>query len=744
MSDKALRLSLSTILGAGIILCLVVGILTLVRFNRADDHTTSTLTQKADALFTAIEAGARSGRRSVPDTASGHMSRMFESEATRFEEGLKGILGELGDQPDIRFVAVTDPEGRILAHSNPRHVGSALFSPLDMEELSPNPTVQWRMIDFPSGQAFLVYREFTPLREPMPPLPQPSMMRRMMQVQPQPPAPPEQTEQAGQAGQVEGAQQVGRSEQAELRDNPEQGLPEPPETAQDRKDRRFHHGAGGLGLAPVIFVAYDPTPYIKAQTDREHQSLLETAVSTLLGLVALVLLFWRENLSQTRRLLGDTRAFANEVVGSFPDGLVILDTKGKPIYINSTARRFLGIPAQSTRKGHKAGQSGASQASGEPESLTTDLATDLIGEDGFLSPKNYPALPPALKDAMKRLELNNFSGSQELPCMDNLLTPLKEAMPDASLSDASAIISAMPGVPGEHTQNGRGTVCCFELRGARVRSVQEANLLHDAEKEHIADLLIIRDLTELKNLQQNLRQSEKLAAVGSLAAGVAHEIRNPLSSIKGYASIFARLFAKNSPEQEAALALVREAERLNRAVSDLLSISGSSNLRLVSTGLKELLEHSVLLVNADAQKQGVNVELQLAEVPPCELDPDRISQAILNLLLNALEAMPEGGTLKVSLTSRVTSQSAAQKPTPQQWARISIADSGKGIAPADLPQIFDAYFTTKAGGTGLGLATTQKIIQAHGGRIEVQSSPNGTAFVINLPINRQSEHSNKS
>lgn len=776
MSDKALRLSLSTILGAGIILCLVVGGLSFLRFNRADDHTTSTLTQKANALFTAIEAGARSGRKNAPPPTSTHMSRMFASEATRFEEGLKRILEELGDQPDIRFVAVTDPEGRILAYSDPRYVGSALFSPIDMEELDPSQTAQWRMIDFLTGQAFLVYREFTPLREPMPPLPaQPMMRRGMMRMPPQP-------DQAEYTGQPE------QSEQGEFQGNTGQDTLETPEASAERKDRRFHHGAGGIGLAPVIFVAYDPAPYIKAQTDREHQSLLETAVSTLLGLVALVLLFWRENLNQTRRLLGDTRAFANEVVGSFPDGLVILDTDGKPIYVNSTARRFLGIPDKSARKKTKGTRPGTSHTStdnadvsdtGEPLAPSTEL----IGEEGFLSPSGYPALPPVLIDAMKRLERNNFSGSQELPCLDNLLTPIQEtegSQPDAAMASgapdpAGELSSALENATASESPNailaekhaniagthmgdpkevqqrdGRDAVCWFELRGARVNSVQDANLLHNGEKEHLADLLIIRDLTELKNLQHNLRQSEKLAAVGSLAAGVAHEIRNPLSSIKGYASIFARMFSANSPEQEAALAMVREAERLNRAVSDLLSISSSSNLRLVSTNFTELLEHSVLLVNADARKQGVNLDLHLAELPPFALDPDRISQAVLNLLLNALEAMPDGGTLKISLVSRAgdrtgSPQSPSQPQTLQgaeQWAVLSIADSGKGISPADLPQVFDAYFTTKAGGTGLGLATTQKIIQAHSGRIEVQSGPGGTTFVIHLPINRPNEHSN--
>lgn len=762
MSDKALRLSLGTILGAGIILCLVVGGLTFVRLNRAEDNTTATLTQKADALFTAIEAGARSGRRGPGNPMAGRMPRISAGEDARFEEGLRGILEELSDQPDIRFVAVTDPEGRILAHSNPRHVGSALFSPLDMEELHPNQAVQWRMIDFPNGQAFLVYREFTPLRDPPPP-PSPSTMRH-----PQPPPHPL-------------ARSFPRQQPEEFSDNPVEGLPAP-----ERKERRFHHGAGGIGLAPVIFVAYDPAPFIKAQTDRKHQNLLETAVATLLGLVALVLLFWRENLSQTRRLLGETRAFANEVVGSFPDGLVVLDTKGNPVYINSTARRFLGLDVHSGRPGYKGhsqprpakdqaaldrnGQStvpdtnsATTSASGPATDLSTDLATDLatdlttdlIGQEGFLSPSAYPDLPPSLKEAMKQLERDNFTGSRELPCLENLLSPLVDFMPGAKLPDANsyanlAVESSMespmespmksPGAPdypiadSESEKRDHGATCCFELRGARVRSVQDGNLLHGAEMEHIADLLIIRDLTELKNLQQNLRQSEKLAAVGSLAAGVAHEIRNPLSSIKGYASIFARLFAADSPEQEAALALGREAERLNRAVSDLLSIASSSNLRMVPTELKKLLEHSILLINADARKQGVKLEPRLDDTPPCDLDPDRISQAMLNLLLNALEAMPDGGTLKVTLTSRTGSQQTAQRGSRQQWARISVTDSGKGINPADLPRIFDPYFTTKADGTGLGLATTQKIIQAHGGRIEAQSGPGGATFIVSLPM----------
>jgi two-component system sensor histidine kinase HydH len=174
--------------------------------------------------------------------------------------------------------------------------------------------------------------------------------------------------------------------------------------------------------------------------------------------------------------------------------------------------------------------------------------------------------------------------------------------------------------------------------------------------------------------------------------------------------------------------MVREVDRLNRVISDLLEFARPSDIKPADTDLKPLLEHSLRLVGQDAGLKGVAVELHVdGELPRVGLDADRFSQALLNLYLNAIQAMDRagdgaGGTLSV-----------------RAWAEagrvcVEIADTGRGIEPADIPHIFDPYYTTKPSGTGLGLAIVHKIVEAHGGSVAVRSEPGrGTAVTVAVP-----------
>lgn len=215
-----------------------------------------------------------------------------------------------------------------------------------------------------------------------------------------------------------------------------------------------------------------------------------------------------------------------------------------------------------------------------------------------------------------------------------------------------------------------------------------------------------------------------MAALGGLAAGVAHEIRNPLSSIKGLASFFASQFAENSDAKTAAGVMIQEVERLNRAVSELLDLARPTDIKSRTTDVKPLLDRSIQLVQADAANRQVRIDLEIADnVCPVDIDPDRISQCLLNLYLNAIEAMKNGGVLSVQ----------CRKETDRTLV-IAVGDTGAGIAPADLGKIFDPYFTTKGNGTGLGLAIVQKIVEAHHGYVRAESRPGkGTCMTIELP-----------
>lgn len=215
---------------------------------------------------------------------------------------------------------------------------------------------------------------------------------------------------------------------------------------------------------------------------------------------------------------------------------------------------------------------------------------------------------------------------------------------------------------------------------------------------------------EVRRLEGEVRRKEKLAAVGNLAAGVAHEIRNPLSSIKGYATYFGQRFPEGSEDRAAANVMVNEVDRLNRVIMDLIGLSRPSDVFPRAGSITGVVEHVVRLIRQDTEKRGVEVECRVARgVPQAMVDPERMGQALLNLCINALDAMPDGGRLTLAV--------AWQK----KGVCLMVRDTGIGIPPRQLPHIFDPYFTTKGQGTGLGLAMVHKIVEAHNGEISVTS-----------------------
>ncbi|MFZ5571879.1 MAG: ATP-binding protein [Thermodesulfobacteriota bacterium] len=268
----------------------------------------------------------------------------------------------------------------------------------------------------------------------------------------------------------------------------------------------------------------------------------------------------------------------------------------------------------------------------------------------------------------------------------------------------------------------RETVCRFGGDDPVPLGISASRIVND-DGLFIGMILILRDLGEVRRLQEEIRRQEKLAAVGHLAAGIAHEIRNPLSSIKGLATYFGGKFAEGSDDHRTAEVMVREVERLNRVISQLLEFARPADLKRRPTDLNAVVEHALQLVGGDVQARGVSVQWRpdksLASV---SLDPDRLSQCLLNLFLNAIQAMEAGGVLSVAVSGRGNREIV-----------LEVADSGHGISRQDLPRIFDPYFTTKPSGTGLGLAIVHKIIEAHQGRVQVHSTE-GAGTVIRLMI----------
>jgi len=242
-------------------------------------------------------------------------------------------------------------------------------------------------------------------------------------------------------------------------------------------------------------------------------------------------------------------------------------------------------------------------------------------------------------------------------------------------------------------------------------------------------VLLMYDLSELKRLEKEIQRHDRLVALGKMAAGVAHEVRNPLSSIKGFATLLGSKFKDGSQEHEAANLMVQEAERLNRSITELLNYARPTPLRKESVDLGEIIDQGLKLISSDAQVLGVKTSLDVeADLPAISVDKDKINQVLLNLYLNGLQAMEHS-------TSEKELKVSVHRDVQAGFLVIEVKDTGSGILPEDLDKVLDPYFTTKPDGTGLGLALAYKIIDEHKGSIRFSSSEGkGTTVSVFLPI----------
>lgn len=640
------------IIGATVALALVLAVLTVLNHDGEQESMRRILSEKGASLIRAFEAGARTGLRG----------------RTGGELRLQILLEEMADQPDIQFIAVTDRQGTVLAHSDPQWIGRSLADPATMEALAVPPPpaplgrdggggrqqsrdeVGWRLMEAGGQRAFLVYRTFIPLRP---------TARHM------------------------GMGDMGGHMMGHGMRTPESGMGSMPGWL--RREMEADMQAERDAPPPVIIVALDTAPFDAARAaDRQH-TLVMLSILALLGGAGALSLLWSRHARAARRLVRQAQSFALHVVTSLPDGLVVLDGAGRVATCNAAARDLLRLGDDVT-------------AGAAPDAVLPAPLAELAGRLTGSAPDDGDAAP-------------SFGAEVTLDCP----------------------VAGGPPVP-------------MSVRGVRI-AAGSAGDAADA-----GAILILRDLREVRRLQDEVRRREKLAAIGSLAAGVAHELRNPLSSIKGYATYFGSRFAEGSEDREAARVMVQEVERLNRVISDLIGLARPSDIapRPVDAGF--LVNHVLRLVRQDAAHRGVAVRVETPDgtpdkapdeaqdrggvkggatphglaqnaLPRALLDPDRFSQALLNVFLNALEAMPSGGELAVRLA-----------PAPGNRIAVSVRDTGTGIAPEHLATIFDPYFTTKSQGTGLGLAIVHKIVEAHGGEVSLRSTPGqGTEVTFLLP-----------
>lgn len=290
---------------------------------------------------------------------------------------------------------------------------------------------------------------------------------------------------------------------------------------------------------------------------------------------------------------------------------------------------------------------------------------------------------------------------------------------------------ALGAIAADHTEPGRrltketlDSVMTFAQQAGLA--IQNASMYQ--ELKHFSRQMeekIQKTTADLRKTEAQLIRSEKLASLGQLAAGIAHEIRNPLTSINILIhSLRERLPSENS-QQEDLKVIEEEIHRMNEIVDQFLRFAKPASPLLEKTDVLSIFEETLQLLRPQIEKQRIIVEKEFQALPMIQIDREQMKQAMLNLLLNAIQAMPEGGQLTLR----------GQNSIEGQWIHLSIEDSGMGISPEDIDKLFDPFFSTKEGGIGLGLSITHRIIDQHHGKIEVENAPEkGTIFTVWLPI----------
>ena len=261
-------------------------------------------------------------------------------------------------------------------------------------------------------------------------------------------------------------------------------------------------------------------------------------------------------------------------------------------------------------------------------------------------------------------------------------------------------------------------------------------------------LMVLTDITALKRLEQQIRRSDRLASLGTLSAGMAHEIKNPLVSIKTFAQLLPERYQDSDFRETFSSLIGHEIDRIDSLVNQLLRFARPAKPLLKPMHVHEVLEKSLMLVGHRLYQKEIKLSrLWKAEVDTIRADADQLEQVFLNFFLNAMDAMKHGGELTVITEIRPAADwpgSRSMDPLKHgtngdshELLRVTVRDDGEGIRNEDIPHVFDPFFTTKDYGTGLGLSVVHGIIQEHGGEIEVESElSKGTAFYILLPLVR--------
>jgi signal transduction histidine kinase len=269
-----------------------------------------------------------------------------------------------------------------------------------------------------------------------------------------------------------------------------------------------------------------------------------------------------------------------------------------------------------------------------------------------------------------------------------------------------------------------------------ARTVASGDLtseLRTDRKDEIGELtqtfnFMVQKLREQRALEERLREAEHLSGIAQLAKGIAHEIRNPLNFISLSIDHLRKKYAPQMNEEKAQfesliISIKHEIQRLNKLVGDFLDYGRPLRMNLQEMDIVGLIDEVIALVQAKAEKDGIRIHYNNGELPVLLIDPELMKTCIFNVVLNAFQAMPEGGDLTVSTK------------TSNNKAFIIVADTGIGVSKENLQKIFDPFFTTKSTGLGLGLSMTKRVVEEHGGKVDIQSvEGQGSAITISLPV----------
>ncbi|MBN1832343.1 MAG: PAS domain S-box protein [Deltaproteobacteria bacterium] len=604
------------IVGAVAVLLPIIVITTVRDIRSMRQRMTALFLERGAYLIGTFEAGTRTG-----------FMGMLGMPASVFE--LQRLLTETAQQPGIAYIIVTDVDGNILHHNDPKKIGGVYGTDLDLKRIAQSEEDEYREIPNPSGApTFEVFRRFLPT------LPRDSEdFRRMV----------EEFFRRSRASRDHNRSRVAP-------DSDESPMPrnyERPRRLRDFDGSRLAPGYEELVSKRIVFVGLDMDRSLEFWKRQRNDRLIMAFVLLLIGFAGIVSLFLVQAYRSARTSVRRIKAFSDNVVENMPIGLLAVDTDGRIVSFNQTAEGVLQITAQK-----------------------------VLGKDA------KEVLPKPLERLSQELGADEDVIEKEIECR---------------LED--------------------GRTIPMEISVSRLAGDDGVSMGH---------IILFSDLTEIQELKREVERAQRLASLGRLAAGIAHEIRNPLSSIKGFATYFGERYRDIPEDRKTAEIMVEEVERLNRVIGQLLEFARPLAVKKKSASMETTIHHSLKMIERDAQAKHIRVETDLSHyVPEVHMDPDRMNQVFLNLYLNAIEAMEDGGTLSVALNQREDLKSV----------RIIVSDTGSGIKKADLVHVFDPYFTTKQSGTGLGLAIVHRIIEAHKGEIRVESETGrGTSVTIILPV----------